>query len=273
MTKIAFIGAGNMNASIIKGLIQQGYAPENIMVTNPSPAKREQLACDFGIQQSADNIAAANFAQIIVLGVKPHFVEQVCQEITAKIALEDKCIVSVAAGTTIEQIQKALGGEYSVIRTMPNTPAQLGLGMTGLFASAQTQVAEKNIAENIMSAAGEIVWLTEEAQIDYITSLSGSGPAYFFLFMEAMQKQAQAFGFDQATSRKIVQQTALGAANMVVENPNTEIGTLRENVTSKGGTTQAALNAFNEGGLPQLVTKAINAALHRAQEIAQNSTK
>jgi len=271
MTKVAFIGAGNMNGSILKGLVANGFTASDIIVSNPSPDKREQLSKNYGVKHTASNIEAANFADFIVLGVKPHFISEVCQEIAASVDAIEKCFVSVAAGSTIAQIQQALGGNYSVIRTMPNTPAQLGLGMTGLFASLETTSLQKHIANDLLSAAGETTWLNRETQIDEITSLSGSGPAYFFLFMEAMQAKAEAYGFDKQTSRKIVQQTALGAANMVVENSELDISTLRENVTSKGGTTQAALNTFVEGDLPQLVTNAIAAALQRAQEIAQNS--
>ena len=153
---------------------------------------------------------------------------------------------------------------------MPNTPSQLGLGVSGLFASPEVDAEQKHNAEALMKAVGIIKWLETEAEIDHIIAVSGSGPAYFFLFMEAMEKQAKALGFSDEESRQLVQQTALGAAQMVVENP-IPISQLRENVTSKGGTTQAALNTFVEGGLPQLVTKAMNAALHRAQEMAQNN--
>lgn len=271
MTKVAFIGAGNMNGSILKGLVANGFSANDIIVSNPSPGKREQLAKNQGVKHTKSNVEAATFADFIVLGVKPHFIAEVCEEISANTDISEKCFISVAAGSTIAQIQKALGGQYSVIRTMPNTPAQLGLGMTGLFASPETTDLQKHVANDLLSAAGETVWLERETQIDEITSLSGSGPAYFFLFMEAMQAQARAYGFDKETSRKIVQQTALGAANMVIENSSLDISTLRENVTSKGGTTQAALNTFIEGELPQLVTNAISSALQRAQEIAQNS--
>ncbi|WP_440874333.1 pyrroline-5-carboxylate reductase [Thalassotalea sp. PLHSN55] len=271
MNKVAFIGAGNMNAGIISGLVRSGFNANDIMVSNPSAGKREALKDSLGIQETASNIAAAKFADTIVLGVKPHLIADVCQEIAQQLDISDKCFISVAAGCTMAQIQKALGGNASVVRTMPNTPSQLGLGMTGMYASKDVSAAQKDMSEQLMQAAGEIVWLAEEHQIDHIIALSGSGPAYFFLFMEAMEKQALAYGFSPEMSRKIVQQTALGAANMVVHNNELSIGQLRENVTSKGGTTQEALRTFNEGGLPQLVTKAMTAALDRAQEMAQNN--
>lgn len=271
MNKIAFIGAGNMNRAIIVGLINNGTAPENIMVSNPSPEKRLALAEEFGIRQTADNLEAADFAPTIVLGVKPHLIADVCKQIKQDIDISDKCFISIAAGCTMAQIQSALGEEKSVIRTMPNTPSQLGLGVTGLFASLQASTAQRNTAETLMKAVGIVMWLDQEKQIDDIIAVSGSAPAYFFLFMEIMEQHAQTLGFSAQDSRRLVQQTALGAAQMVCQNDDS-IAQLRENVTSKGGATQAALNQFYQGDLSQLVTKAMDAALHRSQEMAQNNS-
>ncbi len=272
MSNIAFIGAGNMNSSIINGLIKQGFAEKSLMVSNPSLEKRQALADRLGILHTNDNSVAANFAEFIVLGVKPHLISQVCQDLQQQVDLTGKCIISIAAGCTIAQMQSALGNDCSIIRTMPNTPSQLGLGMTGMFAAPNVTAEQAKKAEQLMAAAGEVVWLTQETQIDHITCISGSGPAYFFLFMEAMEQQAQTLGFSKEISRKLVQQTALGAASMVVENKQLEISELRANVTSKGGTTQAALNHLNAGDLSSLVAQAMNAALIRAQEIAQQNT-
>ena len=270
MNKIAFIGAGNMNRAIIVGLVSNGMDPKNIIVSNPSPQKRLALAEEFGIQQTADNLEAARFAPTIVLGVKPHLIQDVCREIKAKLDVSEKCFISIAAGCTMAQIQSALGGEQAVIRTMPNTPSQLGLGVTGIFASDEVTQAQRDIADKLMKAVGIVMWLEQEKQIDDIIAVSGSAPAYFFLFMEIMEKHAQTLGFSAEDSRKLVQQTALGAAQMVCQNDES-IGQLRENVTSKGGATQAALNQFYQGDLSQLVTKAMDAALQRSQEMAQNN--
>lgn len=270
MTKIAFIGAGNMNGAIIKGLVGQGIPAKNIIVSNPSAPKREAMADKFGILQTPSNDEAVAFADVVILGVKPHLISEVCQAIANHADISTKCFISVAAGTTIKQMQSALEQPCSVIRTMPNTPSELGLGVTGLYACERSTDEEKTLATKLMSAVGETVWCNSELQIDQITTISGSGPAYFFLFMEAMVENAKAYGFDEQTCRRIVQQTAAGAAEMVKENPELEIGTLRENVTSKGGVTQAALNSFVDDGLPQLVTNAVKAALHRTQEMAQN---
>lgn len=271
MTKIAFIGAGNMNSAIITGLVKTGYPPENIIVSNPSPEKRKTLASTLKINETADNIQAANFADYIVLGVKPHLIAEVCREISQHVDVTHKCFISVAAGCSIETIENALSQPCAIIRTMPNTPSQLGLGVSGIYPSPHVTPQQKEVAEQLMSSVGMTKWLTTEAEIDHIIAVSGSGPAYFFLFMEAMEKQAISLGFTEAESRQLVQQTALGAAQMVVDN-DISIGQLRDNVTSKGGTTQAALTTFIEGGLEELVSKAMNSALLRAQEMAQNNS-
>lgn len=270
MTKVAFIGAGNMNSAVILGLINAGVSPSNIMVTNPSPEKREKLAQTHGILHTANNVEAAEFADFIVLGVKPHLITQVTNDIANQIDVSQKCFISVAAGTTMAQIHQSLSGKGSVIRVMPNTPSQLGLGVSGMYACSQTTEQQKQVAQEIMQAVGIIKWLDAEAQIDDIIAVSGSGPAYFFLFMEAMETKAKALGFSDNEARALVQQTALGAAQMVVEN-DISIAQLRENVTSKGGTTQAALNTFREGGLPELVSSAMDSAIARAKEMAQDS--
>jgi len=270
MTKIAFIGAGNMARAIIIGLVNSGVAPQSIIVANPSAEKRLALANDFGVQQTSDNIVAAKFAEVIVLCVKPHFICDVCQQLVNAIDINGKTFISVAAGTTVAQIQQALNGNYPVIRVMPNTPSQVGLGMSGLFASPEVSDSEKTISEQLMNAVGKTIWLKTEAQIDDIIAVAGSAPAYFFLFMEAMEKQAQKLGFNAQESRMLVEQTALGAAQMVVQN-NIPISELRENVTSKGGATQAALKQFTDDGLENLVANAMNAAIKRAKEMAVQS--
>lgn len=268
LNKIAFIGAGNMARAIAVGLANSGVAGSNIIIANPSLERRQVLAADVGGQHTESNLEAAEFADIVVLSVKPHLIQSVCQELAQGIDVSNKLFISVAAGTTVAQIQQALACQAAVVRVMPNTPAQLGLGMSGLFASAQVSQAQKTAADNLTAAIGEVIWLESEEQINHITAVAGSGPAYFFLFMEAMQAQAQAFGFTEQESRLLVQQTALGAAQMVVNN-DVAISTLRENVTSKGGTTFAALEQFRAEGLASTVSNAMNAALTRAEEMAR----
>ncbi len=269
MKKIAFIGAGNMARAIIIGLINSGVAAKNIIVANPSPEKRVMLENEFGVLQTNDNIKAATFADIIVLSVKPHFICDVCRQLSSALDITNKLFVSVAAGTTVAQIQQALNKKVALVRVMPNTPAQLGLGMSGLFASKEVNSEQKAASDKLMSAVGKIIWLKSEEQINDIIAIAGSAPAYFFLFMEAMEKQAKTLGFNAQESRMLVQQTALGAAQMVEHN-TAAISTLRENVTSKGGTTFAALEQFRKDDLDKVVSNAMNAAITRAEEMAKD---
>ena len=267
MPKIAFIGAGNMNSAIISGLIAKGYQPSDIIVSNPSAPKREALTAKLGIANTSSNIEAAKFADYVVLGVKPHFIEEVCREIATEVEVNNKCFISVAVGCSINAMQIALSCKCPVIRTMPNTPSQLGLGVSGLFASEQVSEQQKQFTQELMQAVGIVKWLKTEQEIEHIIAIAGSAPAYFFLFMEAMQNKAKLLGYGEQESREMVQQTALGAAQMVIQN-DLSIGQLRENVTSKGGTTQAALTTFVDGGLEPLVHQAMDAAIKRAKEMA-----
>jgi pyrroline-5-carboxylate reductase len=270
MKKIAFIGAGNMARAIIIGLVNSGVTANDIIVANPSAEKRLQLANEFGVQQTDDNIKAAGFADIIVLCVKPHFICDVCQQLSKGTDIANKLFVSVAAGTTVAQIQQALNTKSSVVRVMPNTPAQLGLGMSGMFASSEVNKEQKAASDKLMSAVGKVIWLESEDKINDIIAVAGSAPAYFFLFMEAMEQQAQTLGFTPEESRMLVQQTALGAAQMVEHN-KVSISSLRENVTSKGGTTFAALEQFRKDGIEKMVSNAMNAAITRAEEMAKGN--
>jgi len=269
MKKIAFIGAGNMARAIIIGLVNSGVAAKDIIVANPSPEKRIQLANEFGVQQTSDNVEAATFADIIVLCVKPHFICDVCQQLTNALDISAKLFISVAAGTTVNQIQQALNCNAALVRVMPNTPSQLGLGMSGMFASKEVTTEQKAASDKLMSAVGKVIWLATEDKINDVIAVAGSAPAYFFLFMEAMEKHAKTLGFSAQESRMLVQQTALGAAQMVEHN-TAAISTLRENVTSKGGTTFAALEQFRHDGIDQMVSNAMNAAIARAEAMAQN---
>lgn len=274
MNKIAFIGAGNMARAITIGLVNSGVTPESIMVANPSEGKRLQLAQEFGVLQTSDNIEASKFADVVVLSVKPHFITDVCSQISQAIDITGKLFISVAAGTTVDQIQSALSQNNTlelspVVRVMPNTPSQLGLGMSGLYASQEVNVEQKSSAEKLMTAVGKIIWLATEDKINDIIAVAGSAPAYHFLFMEAMEKHAVTLGFTPEESRLLVQQTALGSAQMVAHNGNDDISTLRSNVTSKGGTTHAAIEQFKKEGLDDIVKNSMNAAIARAEEMAK----
>lgn len=270
MNKVAFIGAGNMSRCILVGMVNQGFNAKDIMVSNPSAPKRETLANDYGVGHTQSNITASKFADVIVLSVKPHLIKQVCAQIAQHVDVSDKCFISVAAGVSLAQMQSVLGENAAIIRCMPNTPSQLGLGMTGLYAPSSISAEHKQFADTLLRSVGQVLWLDNETEIDNLITVSGSGPAYFFAFMEAMQNQAIAFGFSEQTARQLVQQTALGAAQMVAQNDD-NISTLRENVTSKGGTTQAALTAFREGNLAGLVSRAMQACKARAIEITKSN--
>lgn len=266
--KITFIGAGNMASSIISGLIKDGYPCNAICASEPNKETTDKLVSQFSINGSQDNNASAQWAEVIVLAVKPQIMGIVCQALAETgIDFSHKLIISIAAGISVKRLQSLLGGNTPVIRVMPNTPALLQKGMAGLFASAQVSEANKNYASALMHAVGEILWVDEESMIDAVIAASGSAPAYFFLFMEAMHAKAKQMGFNDEQAKLLVLQTALGSAEMVAQNPELSLSTLRENVTSKGGTTAAALNSFNESGLTEIVATAMQAAADRGAEM------
>ncbi|MDF2154080.1 pyrroline-5-carboxylate reductase [Vibrio sp. CAU 1672] len=264
--KIVFIGAGNMVRAIISGLIANGYPAHRIMATAPSETRRLPLEQEFGIKTTSDNLQAAAAADVIVLSVKPQMMAEVCKPLQA-VDLSHKLVISIAAGIGCERLNQMLASKLNLVRVMPNTPAQLGQGMSGLFAPEHVSEADKMFATQLMQAVGQVCWVEQESGINSIIAAAGSAPAYFFLFMEAMQAEAMAQGFDKQTARLLVQQAALGAASMVVANPESELATLRENVTSKGGTTAEALRTFNEHQLSDIVAKAMQAAVTRAEEM------
>ena len=266
--KIAFIGAGNMVKAIVSGLVTDGYPAELIRATAPSMTRRLPLEQSYGISTSDNNVKSVSDADIVVLSVKPQMMQEVCAPLQ-NINWTGKLIISIAAGIQCSRLSEMLGGQENIVRVMPNTPSQIGLGMSGLFAPACVSQADKDFAADLMSAVGKVCWVEKENQINNIIAAAGSAPAYFFLFMEAMQAEAIAQGFDKQTARLLVEQSALGAAAMVQSNPNTELSTLRENVTSKGGTTAEALRTFNQHQISDIVSKAMQAAVARAQAMEQ----
>jgi pyrroline-5-carboxylate reductase len=267
--KIAFIGAGNMTRSIISGLVNNAYPADLITASNPSMGKLSALQFDFKINITQENNEALNAADVIVLAVKPQLMEQVCAKLTRKQNLSDKLFVSIAAGITTSRLQDMLGGSFPIIRTMPNTPSSLGKGMTGLFADVNIDKIDKKYAADLMSQVGEIAWVEKESMIDGVIAAAGSSPAYFYLFLEAMQTETERQGFDHATARLMVQQAMLGAAEMVCHNSHLELSELRTQVTSKGGTTAKAVESFQQQGLEQVVSIAMQAAVKRAKEMAE----
>ena len=264
---IAFIGGGNMARSLIGGLVSRGAAAAGIRVAEPVPALRDALRADFGVQVFDQAAAAADGAGTWVLAVKPQVLREVCAGLAPLAQAQRPLVVSIAAGITSSQLERWLGGDLAIVRTMPNTPALLGAGVTGLCANARVDDAGRTRTDALLSAAGKTVWLDDEARMDAVTALSGSGPAYVFLLAEAMQAAGEAEGLPPEAARALAMQTVLGAARMLTEGGEAP-AELRRRVTSPGGTTQAAIETFESGGLRELVARAIDAAACRGRELS-----
>ncbi len=263
---IAFVGAGNMAASLIGGLRAQGVAASAIRASEPGDEQRARLQQEHGIATFADNAEAIKGADLIVLAVKPQIMKAVCLDLAPHLA-PNQVIISIAAGISCASLENWLG-ERAVVRCMPNTPALLRQGVSGLFANARVSAAQKAQAEQVLSAVGLALWLDNEAQIDAVTAVSGSGPAYFFLLIEAMTEAGEKLGLPRETAAQLSIQTALGAACMASES-DVDAAELRRRVTSPNGTTEAAIKTFQAGGFETLVQQALNAAANRSAELAE----
>ena len=274
---ITFIGAGNMTRSLIAGLIQDNNALD-IRIADPDDVQLQGIQENWqGITAFNDNLQAIDKADIIVLATKPQIMQKVCEPLQAGLVDQDTLIISIAAGVGIDSLNQWLAGSdevnkegrgkpLSIVRCMPNTPALVQSGMTGLYANAHVTVEQHDLAESILRAVGSTLWVSDEDKIDAVTAVSGSGPAYYFLVMEAMQEAAKKLGLSEKESRLLVLQTAFGAAKLALESSD-DAGILRQRVTSKGGTTEAALNVLIEGGLPDLFDQALKAAENRSKEL------
>ncbi|MPW30717.1 pyrroline-5-carboxylate reductase [Agarivorans sp. B2Z047] len=266
--RIAFIGGGNMASSLIGGLLANGANPSNITASDPNTEQQQNLKQQFSVNVTGDNNQAIAQSDVIVLAVKPQLMAVVCQAIAeAGNDLNSKLFVSIAAGVSVKRLKGLLGEQVAIVRTMPNTPALVGRGMTGLFAPADVSKEQIASAEQLMKAVGETCWVANEDDINHIIAAAGSAPAYFFLFMEAMQQQAEQLGFSPEQARSLIQQSALGSAELVAANPDLDLATLRANVTSKGGTTAEAIRVFEEQGLRKVVANAMDAAVERGREM------
>jgi pyrroline-5-carboxylate reductase len=263
----AFIGGGNMARSLIGALIRAGVDARSIAVAEPEEGPRSALARDFGVATHASTLDALANATTVLLAVKPQVMREVCAGLHAALGDARPLIVSIAAGIRLDQIEQWIGVPLPIVRCMPNTPALIGAGATGLIANAQTNADERARVEAILGAAGRTAWIEREELMDTVTALSGSGPAYFFLLVEALEDAAVAQGLPRATARMLASQTCLGAGRMLAESGEAP-ATLRERVTSPGGTTAAALDAFDAGGLRELVANAIAAATLRGRELS-----
>lgn len=264
---IAFIGGGNMARSLVGGLVARGVPASSIRVAEPVEALRASLHADFGVGGFADAAEAVDGAAIWVFAVKPQVMRDVCEALAPLARTAKPLAVSIAAGITSAQLERWLGGGVAVVRAMPNTPALLGAGVTGLFANGRVDAAGREVSEALLSSAGRTVWIEDEATMDAVTAVSGSGPAYVFLLAEAMQAAAEAEGLPADAARVLTLQTILGAARMLTEGdaPPAE---LRRRVTSPGGTTQAAIETFEAGGFRALVAQAIHAATERGRQLS-----
>lgn len=267
--KLAFIGTGNMAFAIIQGLLRSGYHASQIIACNKSNIARREALQAVGISTHFANREAVEQAEVVVLAVKPQVMAEVCAEF-ADIDFSNKWVISVAAGISVERLEELLPTAKNIIRTMPNTPSLIGEGMTGLFAKKSVNSTACEFAENLMSAVGKCYWVETEDKINHIIAITGSSPAYFFRFMEAMQQSAMQMGFSEQDARLLVQSVALGAAKLVEANPTVPLSTLRENVTSKGGTTAKALEVFEQANLADTVDKAMWAAIYRAEEMEKS---
>ena len=266
---IGFIGAGNMTRSIVAGLVESGYSPDLIMASNPSTEKLLALQGEFGIKVSTDNDAVLAFADIVVMALKPQIMAGALSKLDPDLINDSMVFMSIAAGLNLSRLRQMQPAVTKWVRAMPNTPSAVGKGMTGLFSADNVPQVERDYCGKLMDAVGETLWVTDETQIDAVTAAAGSAPAYFFLFLEAMQAEAEHMGFNTEQARELVQQAMLGAAHMVVENPDTSLSQLRQNVTSKGGTTAQAVDTFQQGGLSSLDSDAMRAAVARAKQMSE----
>lgn len=262
--KITFIGGGNMALALIGGLRNKGFSAAGIQVVEPVEAARGRLTEVFGVRCAPTLDAAALNCEVLVLAVKPQQMKEALAPAAGQ--LSGQLVVSIAAGLRLDDISRWLGGHRKVVRTMPNTPALIGAGITGLYADASVDLEGRMTAEKILAAVGRTVWIEDEAMMDAVTAVSGSGPAYVFYFIEALEAAARELGFDGVTARTLAVETFLGAARLA-DSTAEPVSLLRERVTSKGGTTAAALDAFDADGIMAAIGRGVQAANARGREL------
>ncbi|MCP5143258.1 MAG: pyrroline-5-carboxylate reductase [Gammaproteobacteria bacterium] len=265
--RITFIGAGNMARAIIGGLIADGYPASAIGATDIDPQRLQALTQQFGIHTGTENAEAVREADVIVLAVKPQVLREVAMALAPALG-ERTLVVSIAAGIQLDSLANWLGGSRPIVRVMPNTPALVGAGAAGLVSNAHVTEADREQAEALMRAVGLTVWLDNETLIDSVTALSGSGPAYVFLLMEAMAEAGEKLGIAPEQARLLTLQTVMGAAKLALES-DVDAATLRRQVTSPGGTTEAAFKVFESRELKAIVSEALQAAATRSDELAR----
>ena len=265
---IGFIGGGNMATSLMSGLIASGHDPQRIWVSDTNSQTLQSHAAQLGVRITPNNLDVVDAAEVLVIAVKPQILKQVIQPLAESIQRQQRLVVSVAAGINQASLSRWLGQGVAIVRCMPNTPALVLTGATALHANPQVNPQQKDLAENILRAVGLALWVNEEAQLDAVTAVSGSGPAYYFLLMEAMEQAALELGLDEHSARLLIQQTALGAAKIALESAESP-SILRQRVTSPGGTTQKAIETFQDNGFVALVSKALHAARDRSMSLSR----
>ncbi len=264
---IGFIGAGNMARSLAGGLLNSGFAADQLLLADPDANQRRGAEQALGLQTFSDNQELATRADVLVLAVKPQALKEVTESLAAVVQKKKPLVVSVAAGIRMPDIDRWLGGNLPIVRVMPNTAALIGSGASGLCANARVSAAQRDEAESILRAVGVAVWVPNENLLDTVTAVSGSGPAYFFLVMEALEQAAMRHGLDAQTARLLTLETAFGAAKMALEGGE-DPAQLRQRVTSPGGTTEQAVRVLENGRIGALFDDAVVAAIRRAGELA-----
>lgn len=264
--KITFIGGGNMAAALLGGLIGKGHAPAGIRVVELQAEARARLAAQFGVACADSVAAAAPLGEVVVLAVKPQQMRAAAQALQPQLGRE--LVITIAAGIRLVDLSRWLGGYATLVRCMPNTPALIGAGITGLYASAAVDADQRALAESILGAVGATLWVPEENLLDPVTAISGSGPAYVLYFIEAVQQAAQEMGLSAPDARKLAVDTFAGTARLAAQSPE-NVALLRERVTSKGGTTERALASMDADRVKQMIVRALHAANQRAHELGE----
>ena len=263
---ISIIGAGNMGTSLLAGLLRGKFLSSNLWLTDPHVEKLQQLKQQFAVYVTTNNEEAVQVADVIILAVKPNTVRSVLESVSSMMQQKKRLIISVAAGVREKNLQTWAGGHTAIVRCMPNTPALIGAGATALYANDFVSAEQRELAESILQAIGLTVWLTDENEIDIVTAFSISVQSYFFLIIELMQAAVEKIGLSPEVSRMLTLQTAYGAGRMALESKES-VSELRRRVTSKGGTTQAAIDVFEKNNLREIIEEALEAACLRSKEL------
>ena len=267
-TRIGFIGGGNMATSLVGGLIADGWGTDLIFIAEPEEKRRAEIRSRFPVHTGQDNAEVIRQVDVVVLAVKPQIMREVTRGLAAAVQEQQPLVISIAAGIRLGDLARWLGGYSRLVRCMPNTPALVQSGATGLYADPSVSETHRNLAESILRAVGLTLWLDNEVQLDAVTALSGSGPAYIFYIMEAMEKAAVELGLSPESARLLTLQTTFGAAKMALESRDGP-GELRRRVTSPGGTTERAIATLEEAQLHRIFQQAMQGACTRAAELAE----